>query len=47
MKNAIIAQSGGPTSVINNSIRGTIDTLISSNKIKKNLWCKDGYTGSS
>ena len=45
MKNAIIAQSGGPTSVINNSIRGTIDTLISSNKINKIYGAKMGILG--
>lgn len=28
MKNAVIAQSGGPTSVINNSIKGAVDATI-------------------
>lgn len=45
MKNAIIAQSGGPTSVINNSIRGAIDALISSNKISKIYGAKMGILG--
>jgi len=35
MKNVVIAQSGGPTPVINNSIRGAIDELISSKKVDK------------
>ena len=37
MKNVVIAQSGGPTTVINNSIRGAIDKLILSKKIDK-IW---------
>jgi 6-phosphofructokinase 1 len=45
VKNAIIAQSGGPTSVINNSIRGAIDTLISSDKINKIYGAKMGILG--
>src|SRR4030042_4902936 len=45
VKNAIIAQSGGPTSVINNSIRGAIDTLISSDKINRIYGAKMGILG--
>src|SRR3972149_5397082 len=45
VKNAIIAQSGGPTSVINNSIRGAIDILITSNKINKIYGGKMGILG--
>ena len=32
-KNVIIAQSGGPTAVINNSIRGVIDSLSRSGRV--------------
>jgi len=39
MKNVVIAQSGGPTSVINNSIRGAIDELISSKKVDRIYGC--------
>ena len=35
MKNVVIAQSGGPTTVINNSIRGAIDALVRSGKTNK------------
>lgn len=45
MKNAIIAQSGGPTTVINNSIRGAIDVLNSSKKINKIFGAKMGILG--
>ena len=45
MKNVVIAQSGGPTSVINNSIRGVIDELISSKKIDKVYGAKMGILG--
>ena len=31
--NAVVAQSGGPTSVINNSVRGVVDALGSSPRI--------------
>jgi len=31
--NAVVAQSGGPTSVINNSVRGVVDTLMASDGI--------------
>ena len=45
MKNVIIAQSGGPTSVINNSIRGVIDQLISSKIVDKIYGAKMGILG--
>jgi 6-phosphofructokinase 1 len=45
MKNVVIAQSGGPTSVINNSIRGAIDELILSKKIDKIYGAKMGILG--
>jgi len=45
MKNVIIAQSGGPTTVINNSIRGTIDELIPSRKVDKIYGAKMGILG--
>ena len=45
MKNVVIAQSGGPTTVINNSIRGAIDELISSKKVDKIYGAKMGILG--
>lgn len=45
MKNVVIAQSGGPTSVINNSIRGVIDKLISSKKVDKIYGAMMGILG--
>ena len=45
MKNAIIAQSGGPTSVINNSVRGIIDVIGQSKEIKKIYGAKMGILG--
>jgi len=45
MKNAVIAQSGGPTSVINNSLRGVIDELNLSKKINKIYGAKMGILG--
>lgn len=45
MKNVVIAQSGGPTSVINNSIRGVIDELISSKKVDKIYGAMMGILG--
>lgn len=45
MKNAVIAQSGGPTSVINNSIRGAAEVLISSDSIGKVYGAKMGILG--
>jgi len=44
-KNAVIAQSGGPTSVINNSLRGAVDVLLSSDKIDKVYGAKMGILG--
>ncbi len=45
MKNVVIAQSGGPTTVINNSIRGAIDELVSSKKINRIFGAKMGILG--
>lgn len=45
MKNVVIAQSGGPTTVINNSIRGAIDELISSKKVNKIYGARMGILG--
>jgi len=45
MKNVVTAQSGGPTSVINNSIRGVIDELISSKKVDKIYGARMGILG--
>jgi len=45
MKNMVIAQSGGPTSVINNSVRGVIDELISSKKVDKIYGARMGILG--
>jgi len=45
MKNIVIAQSGGPTSVINNSIRGAIDELILFKKIDKIYGARMGILG--
>ncbi|MBU4349613.1 diphosphate--fructose-6-phosphate 1-phosphotransferase [bacterium] len=45
MKNVVIAQSGGPTSVINNSIRGVIDELIPSKKVDKIYGARMGILG--
>ncbi|MBM3713780.1 MAG: hypothetical protein FJW56_10175 [Actinobacteria bacterium] len=45
MKNVVIAQSGGPTSVINNSIRGAVDLLKNSGKVKKIYGAKMGILG--
>ncbi len=45
MKNVVIAQSGGPTSVINNSVRGAVDALVSSNKVNKIYGAKMGILG--
>ncbi len=45
MKNAVIAQSGGPTAVINNSIRGVIDTLKSSGKVDRIYGARMGIIG--
>jgi len=45
MKNVVIAQSGGPTTVINNSLRGAIDELISSKKVDRIYGAKMGILG--
>jgi len=45
MKNVVISQSGGPTTVINNSIRGAIDELISSKKVDKIYGARMGILG--
>jgi len=45
MKNVVIAQSGGPTSVINNSLKGAIDTLSASGKVGKIYGAKMGILG--
>jgi len=45
MKNAVLAQSGGPTSVINNSIRGIIDILRASKEIDKIYGARMGILG--
>jgi len=45
MRNAVIAQSGGPTSVINNSIRGAVNVLLSSDKIDKVYGARMGILG--
>jgi len=44
-KNAVIAQSGGPTSVINNSLKGAVDVLTTSDKIDKIYGAKMGILG--
>ena len=44
-RNAVIAQSGGPTSVINNSLRGAIDALANSEKIDKIYGARMGILG--
>jgi 6-phosphofructokinase 1 len=43
--NAVIAQSGGPTAVINNSLRGAIDQLVASNKVGKIYGARMGILG--
>jgi len=45
MRNAVIAQSGGPTSVINNTVKGAIDILMESNKVDRILGAKMGILG--
>jgi len=45
MKNAVIAQSGGPTTVINNSIRGAIDVMAASKRIDKIYGARMGILG--
>jgi len=45
MKNVVIAQSGGPTSVINNTIKGAIDVLMKSDQVDRILGAKMGILG--
>ena len=45
MKNAVIAQSGGPTSVINSTAKGAIDVLLASKQIGQVLGAKMGILG--
>ena len=45
MKNAVIAQSGGPTSVINSTVKGAIDVLLASKQIDRVLGAKMGILG--
>jgi len=45
VKNIVIAQSGGPTSVINNSLKGVINELNRSKKIDKIYGAKMGILG--
>jgi len=45
VKNAVIAQSGGPTAVINNSIRGAVDVLMASGKVGKIYGARMGILG--
>ncbi len=45
MKNVVIAQSGGPTTVINNSVRGAIDGLLTSKKVNKIYGARMGVLG--
>jgi len=44
-KNVIIAQSGGPTAVINNSIRGVIDSLSRSGRVGRIYGARMGIIG--
>ena len=43
--NAIVGQSGGPTSAINSSLAGVIDTLIKSDKIGTVFGAVNGIEG--
>ncbi len=45
MVNAVIAQSGGPTSVINSTIKGAIEVLFESPKVNQVLGAKMGILG--
>ena len=45
MRNVVIAQSGGPTAVINNSIRGAIDVLKESGKVSRLYGARMGIIG--
>ncbi len=44
-KNAVVAQSGGPTTVINNSVRGVAETLIASGKMDQVYGARMGILG--
>ena len=44
-RNAVVAQSGGPTSVINASLQGAIETLLKSEKIDKVYGARMGILG--
>jgi len=43
--NAVVAQSGGPTAVINNSVRGLIDTLMASGQVGTVYGARMGILG--
>ena len=45
MQNAVIAQSGGPTSVINSTVKGAVDVLMESKKVNQILGAKMGILG--
>jgi len=44
-RNAIVAQSGGPTCVINNSIRGAVDALMASSEVDTVYGAEMGILG--
>ncbi|MGN6506110.1 MAG: hypothetical protein ACTHM6_11160 [Tepidisphaeraceae bacterium] len=43
--NAVVGQSGGPTSVINQSLVGVIEEVRKHSHIKKLLGCRHGVRG--
>ena len=43
--NAVVAQSGGPTAVINNSVRGVVDTLLASGQVGTVYGARQGILG--
>lgn len=45
MKNVVIAQSGGPTSVINSSVKGAVDVLLASDRVYRVYGAKMGILG--
>ena len=45
MPNAVIAQSGGPTSVINSTVKGAIDVLMKSEQVGQIFGAKMGILG--
>ncbi len=45
MPNTVIAQSGGPTSVINSTVKGAIDVLMKSKQVNHILGAKMGILG--